>query len=150
MNNEQAHENEEVEAVDMSNITDVFGTDPQKMKDGVWINIEGTEDRLKIAFVPNLKFANAIEKKVQKYLKESKLNDKQISVLKRSQFALEVTSELRLVDWDIVRDGQVVPYSVEKCYEMISASPALDRFVTKTSKDLDEYQKHKRESDVKK
>lgn len=144
-------EQEQAAPLDLSDVTNIFGADPVAMKDGVWHDIPGTDgDRLKIAFVSNLKFAQAIENKVRNHRLKSKLNEKDITVVDRSFFALQATSELRLVDWDITRGGNKIPYTVAKSFELISASTKLDAYVSKTSREMKHYSKQLSEANIKK
>jgi len=153
---DQALDEVEVTPVlDNSGVTDVFKVDPKKLKNGIWVDIEGTgdkendipADKILVAHVENLKFLKLVEKEIKKRQAASKLNKKEVSPVDRAMITLEMVAEHRILDWEINGFGE---YSSETAYDMLLLSPQFDRFVNQVSTDLTNFYRDVKEANEKK
>ena len=98
--------------------------DPVKVDEGVWIDIPAG-GRLKIARWNNRAFLTLQSRLVDEH--NQKTNGKEISSEQGRDFLNKVVSETILLDWEgLTQDGKPLPYSKEKCYEILSDPSLMD------------------------
>ena len=96
-----------------------FKTSKQKENEGVWVNLDDSGTRLKIARAGNPNYKSAQAKKMSRYKLAAR--SKTIPDSAWEEIFNELVAETILLDWDgITENGQKIPYSQDAALRAIS------------------------------
>lgn len=122
----------------MNSLQKLFGTDPKKETEGVWVNYDDEVSFL-IAAKGNKKAQEVGKKLIQPY----KRADGEVRVPDNMQddILAEISASAILLDWKGVKDdaGQPLPYSLSAAKAMLKNLPHFAQFVDKCAGNIELY-----------
>lgn len=122
-----------------------FKTDESKEQDGVWVQLDSGDSRLKIARSNNAKYRASQQLKMERYRFAAKTKTVPDDVW--NAMFNELIAETILVDWDgITKDGKPYPYSRENALQAIAELKDFRELVMSFAVDLDNFKQDVQEA----
>ena len=119
------------------NLNDKFGTDKKAESEGRWVSI-GENGRLLLARIGNPKFDQLQRELLEPYKTEIRAGT--FSVEKRNELFRQAVSRTILLGWEGIKyNGEELPYSPEKAFEILMALPDFAELVVRLANDLETF-----------